>query len=409
MMIRNSQSSHFITLRQILFSTMMIACFWTLLLQSLCAEEKEEELPSVANLILQLGHADFEQREIATKKILDRGIETLEPLRGAINNPNPEIRFRSRRLVKVIEKQDMNVRMKKFSESKDLSATFGLPGSKKFLDLVGYTSETRKLYVAMLQAEPGLLIDYERNSKNLATNYQQRIQYCQRCLSRGSIPTGLGSCATFLMLAQSKTVGDNPVVASGLYSVCVNRNSGMSVAVASGPHSKALKKLFGEWFKTGPSGYQVLRLANQFQIKEGVIVARKDISNPGMNTTPYPGLAYYIISKFGDDSDISMLEQKLTSTKVVYKSTDSRTKKTIQTHESDLALLTLVLLKKQKYSDYGFSSSSVSSSSSGFNVRYAGLTDQAEREKRLKKWQEYSKSLPKDKAGQTEEPEKKGE
>src|SRR5262249_41934211 len=89
-----------------LLSRLMLGLLCVLLLLGLAwAGRGDESRPDIPTLIRQLGTDDFDQRELASKRLAEVGEDALDRLKEALKSPDPEVRRRATELVTIIERR----------------------------------------------------------------------------------------------------------------------------------------------------------------------------------------------------------------------------------------------------------------------------------------------------------------
>lgn len=93
------------------------------------AQEKSATATADQQLINQLGDDEYQVREAAEDRILQRGADILPLLNEARRSPDPEVRLRAMALYKQLSAR---VRKDNFSRFADMAKDVDLPGWKRF-------------------------------------------------------------------------------------------------------------------------------------------------------------------------------------------------------------------------------------------------------------------------------------
>jgi hypothetical protein len=151
------------------------------------------------------------------------------------------------------------------------------------------------------------------------------------------------------------------------------------------------RQLLGHWVSSKANSateqYQFLRMTQQFQLKEGVHLARKMISAGGSSS--YKAQAMLTLGKLGTRDDVALLEKQIGNDGALA-STGSKTKrKTCKL--GDVALAICVVLSDQKLVDFGFQDAPEGRPVSTSYVHYGFYTDE-QRQAARQKWESWNKS-----------------
>lgn len=107
----------------------------------------EDTSAEVATLIEQLGSDDYPEREQATRKLIELGVDALPAVEAALEHDDPEVRFRAasiaRQLLPMIKKQLLD----RFLHGDD--AALALSGWKRFREEFGDDPNAREFFAEM--------------------------------------------------------------------------------------------------------------------------------------------------------------------------------------------------------------------------------------------------------------------
>src|SRR6516162_2034662 len=151
------------------------------LLAGTAAAEARDEAPAadVAKaraLIKQLGDAKFKVRDSAEKELVHLGLASLEALKEGEKNSDLHIQERCRQLQPMIRALTLQKRIDNFLAHRDGPLPKNLPFVVSFMAITGDSKEARQLYAEVLQINPQLLDDAERDQKK---GLDQFAAYCQ--------------------------------------------------------------------------------------------------------------------------------------------------------------------------------------------------------------------------------------
>ena len=137
---------------------------------------------------------------------MQMGVPALDAVKRGAEHPDPEVRFRSRQILRAIRHLDRQRLISAFAAGRSLEAAGELPGWEEFRALAGDGTEARSLYVDMLDAEWGLLEGVFRDASVQPTALlAERCQGLQNSLRlRRTIP--VGSVAALLLVASRDDV-----------------------------------------------------------------------------------------------------------------------------------------------------------------------------------------------------------
>ncbi len=115
--------------------------------------------PDVAELIQQLGAAQFVQRENAEKQLRKMGLDVMESVAQAAKSSDPEVRLRASRLLVTLRKDSLMAMVERFRKGEQED----LPGWSNFKEIVGEAEDTRKLFCDIFESEGDLLRPLEKD------------------------------------------------------------------------------------------------------------------------------------------------------------------------------------------------------------------------------------------------------
>ncbi len=286
-----------------LWATLVLATIWLAMRPSAvpAAEPAKAEADRAspadvaATLIRELGDDRFSVRESATDRLSHLGVEIKPALIAALDDPDPEIRFRVKRVLSAVIEADFQRRLAAFSEDVNDTRHCTLPGWTRFKSEYGSDLVARRLFVEMQRAEPDLLQALDANATDSARAAAQvleaRIRGFQESMQAritlgggGNMP-GMGSVVAMLFVASDPHITLPEDVAMQLSNYCFQPLS-MQPGGNTG-EAAVVRKIVGSWVARDASANllpQNIWLALRFNLKEGLLpacAALKQGNQPG--------------------------------------------------------------------------------------------------------------------------------
>jgi hypothetical protein len=363
---------------------------WTLLLVGLSTAVvaragEPSPLRRAAELVEELGHEEFAIREQASAKLIELGVKAVAALEKGKRSPSREIRYRSKRIHRLITAVDFQRRLERFKNDTDPQRDYDLPGWQRFREAAGSDSGARSLFALMHEEEPALMAATRRDDGGFRV-LTGRCEELQRRLQFGGDELSLGTVAALLFLATDDRFDVTPMVRNAVYISC--DASTFQGAIESGPKRQPLAKLAGAWIRRDnlqPVAYAV-SLGLQHDIKECLPKARAALRQP---TTPSDQIYGCLgVAKFGDQSDLALLESYLEDVNICGQAqVDGQV---VVTQIRDLALASLVHLADKDFGDYGFDRLQRRRRML-FDLPSLGFRDDDRRQQAIAAWREYRK------------------
>ena len=315
-----------------------------------------------ATLIRQLGDDRFSVRETATDRLSHLGVEIKPALIAALDDPDPEIRFRVKRVLSAVIEADFQRRLAAFAEDVNDTRHCTLPGWSRFRAEFGGEATARRLFVEMQRAEPDLLQALEANPTDSARaaaqvlearirGFQESIQARVAFGGAGNMP-GLGSVVAMLFVASDPHVTLPEDVAMQLSNYCFQPLS-MQPTGNTG-EAAIVRKIVGSWVARDAGANllpQNIWLALRFNLKEGLLpacAALKQGNQPGH----VKQFALVLIGKLGGKEHLPVVEQYFADTEVCGRFNLRNTQSEVQVR--DVALVVAIHLQGQDPKEYGF-------------------------------------------------------
>lgn len=336
------------------------------------------------DLVRQLGDERFATREAATTRLIQLGATARLALEEGRTHADREIRYRSGRILSIIEEVEFERRLTGFAEGRT-GSEYDLPGWKRYRERYGEDPETRALFVEMHRAEANLIRTLEVSPQAVGRALEFRSLQLTQGVRSSQPQVSLGTIAAMLFLADDEQVPVTAQTFSGVYRFCYQEP--ITSAMADPVKRKIVGKMLGAWIKRGEGSmiYQSLALAIRYDLKEGLVLATKVLEN-GADPPHMRQNAVAAVVKLGNDSHIPLIE-KLLGDKAVL-STQRSNNLTIETQVRDIALAAAILLKKQQPKDFGFERLNFDASGNWIPTT-AGFENDGKRTQAQAKWQAF--------------------
>src|SRR5262249_42103497 len=223
----------------------------------------------------------FKVREAASSQIVRFG-RAVEPiLREGLNNPDPEIRSRCRRLLPLAMHYDLEKHIAAFLADKTEKNPTPLAGWARFKELVGKDNEAKELFVNMHRFDTDFLEALELKPADLLQKLNARCQEFMFQRNAGQNQMTPAQLGLMLFAVQDPKLNLDPQAASffssGLHSLSYQARGKEMMR-----DNPAIRKLLIQ-FVTNNSNHMMmfnnLYLIANLELKEGVEIARKIIQS----------------------------------------------------------------------------------------------------------------------------------
>ena len=365
---------------------------WAVVADGSPSGDSHREVQKSAELVQQLGHPSFSVRSRAMAELVHLGVEAIEALQRGVQSKDREISFRSQHALKIVRENDFQRRLQAFAAGHDASESYQLPGWNRFYKEAGGSPEARALFVEMQQAEPELLVTLERSPDKLSDALAERVVELQESVQVGRQPNqiSLGTIATILFILNDEHVELPAMVSQSIGSYF--RYPTFDSAMQAGSQRELLRTMLGTWIEQskGWDAYHAIYLAMKYDIPKGLIPARKVLVGEvnEQNQSYFVCYAILAYAKFGDESDVGLIEPLLDDATPYGGSVAVAGTAKYRTEIRDIALATLVRLTKQDPKDFGFDRLR-SSSTQIFNTGSLAFENDEKREEAIKKWKAF--------------------
>lgn len=335
-------------------------------------------------LIQQLGSPRFQSRIDAERELLNLGIESLPSVHAASRSDNPEIRFRSQRVLELLQRSSITNSYPRIESDPWTVSEAIAPGWEAFFSMLGDSKPARKLYVEMLRSEPALML------KLSDSDWQPEFE--RRCADVNSfsgfryrMDSSVGSMATLLFLAchpDNEPSGQATAVIYYYLDDLSFRNATKTPETGS-----ILKSLISHWIlkSQGASDTQKLQLAVSYELPEGLDAARELLRQRKQDqSSTNTANAIFYLAMYGGDESFQELEGLLEDeTKI-----PGVDRNGMDTQVRDIALVGLLHLTGQDPADYGLANLRARSGLLYIASSIRFESEQA-REQAFKRWQEW--------------------
>jgi len=338
-----------------------------------------QELSKARELVRKLGSEVYKEREEAYAELVKMGRLARPVLLEAVaSDPDPEIRFRSSRLLPKAGADELKARLDTFLADTDGKYEHDLPGLKQFRKVVGQDEKARTFYVdimkspynvELLQAVDRTTTDAGRaiaDRRGMLYSHLQQKVFNGRVLPPQQIPLEDIAC---LLFAEAVVPGKE-IPRSGMWSYVTGatflqqQSSNNALNNAQAAHAEPYRRVIGRWIDTRDDpvdlNNQLAYLAGQ-QLRnfpESLALLRRIVTTEGVHGYNKGQALMYLVQRNGK-SENDFLKKQLTNdtlvTTVWFGNVNPNQQP--QQHQCllrDVALAMLVTQTDQKMPDYGF-------------------------------------------------------
>ncbi len=352
---------------------------------SLSSAGEPDEKKQIATWIEQLGSDSFRLREEAMAALIAIGDPIEKRVRAAFGNQDPEVRYRSRNVLRSIASNQLAKRRLAFLEGDIQKLKINAQSWQRYSQLIGNTRKSRELFLQMQIAGADLLDEAEKNPGSCAQLISQMYLEDAQMRRFGGQGMDPGRVAAMVFIAGDKRVPLDATATSRSVSLLYRYRTHFD------EDATAFRQLLGHWMTSKATAisqqYQFLRLAQQYQLKEGVELARKMLNAGGSSS--YRVQAMLTLGKLGTRDDVAFLEKQTANNSTVASTGNKTMRKTCKL--GDIALAMCVVLSEQKLADFGFQNVQEGRPVNTSYVQY-GFYSEEQRVAARKKWETWSKS-----------------
>ncbi len=349
----------------------------------------EDEIEAWVRL---LGDADFSQRELARKKLREVGVPALEVLDRYHDAADHELRMASQRLSTQIRKEGQRRAVDGF-----LGGETTLPGWENFSKYAGDGRDAREAYSQLFPL-------YSVELETISDPATDRIELLDRWLTdhdyqqSARVESDRERWALLsLLVARLFDEAEQPE------KVPVRLQVRLGQAM-SGPEARPRLEdaRYGPLFRRAVTAWIAAReaspvvlpirvsVAARLRLEEGLKPAIRCLEGVDVSAW-HKRAAIDLIARLGNEEHISVLEQHLDDTLVVYRGArrDADGRPVVHTSQlGDVALAALIFLTKQNPADYGFPAG-LGDPAEPLPFTLASWPDDESRAAARRKWNEY--------------------
>jgi hypothetical protein len=338
-----------------------------------------QELSKARELVRKLGSEVYREREEAYAELVKMGRLARPALLEAVaSDPDPEIRFRSSRLLPKAGADELKARLETFLADAEGKYEHDLPGLKQYRKIAGQDEKARTLFVDMVKSPYNveLLQALDRGATDggraIADRRGMLYGHLQQKVVNGRIvppqPISLEDIAC-LLFAETAVPGKE-VPRNGMWSYVTGatflqqQSSNNAINNAQAPHAEAYRRIVGRWIETRDDpqdlNNQLAYLAGQ-QLRsfpESVPLLRRIVATEGVHGYNKGQALMYLVQRNGK-AEVDFLKKQLGNdtlvTTVWFGNVNPNQQP--QQHQCllrDVALAMLVTQTDQKMTDYGF-------------------------------------------------------
>lgn len=264
--------------------------------------------PEELNLwIEQLASTQFEVREQASFHLSRCDASAIEILRSAAQvTPDLEVRSRCNTIADSIYDSDIGKRIKAFLKDSNPEKTYGFDGWIPFSRLAGEGRIAKRLFAELVETHPDIAQNRFDDASELAPE-KAALEIWTQLRTGANIE--LADTVSLLYRA-IRLEGNIPNDAERI-TLMLMRSAPFTIEIRRAPYRSVLQKLSGQWIQTTKSDpITVLLCAIDHDIPEGVLIARKELSDPNCDPNTFP-LAIAALLRFGNKDDLPLLDHWL--------------------------------------------------------------------------------------------------
>ena len=343
--------------------------------------DNQSDQSRIDTLVEQLGADSFHVREQAMSELVKIGPPAEAAVQEAYDSVDPEVAYRARKIIKEIDRSLIAQRRAAFLEGDVEVLKTNAESWKRLEAMLGNSRKTRELFVQMQTAAEDLLTIAEKDPKGCAQEISQLYTQDQQARRFGGQGLPSGVVAAMVFIGNDDRVTLDASAMSRCTSLLYRHRGTLG-------ENDQFRNLLGGWVKskaTGSQQYQLLRLAQQFKLDEGIELAREMVEGAGHNS--YKAHAILTIGMMGKKEDVELLKKLVNNDTKVGTVARSGNKR-IECRLGDVALGMALALSDQNAKEYGFSNAPNGRPTSSSYYNY-GFVDDKSRKAAREKWNEY--------------------
>ena len=349
----------------------------------------EQLAQQAQRLVQELGSRSFLQRKQAMNQLVKIGLPALKALEDGSLSSNREISYRCDRVLRVVRELDLQRRLLAFLRDMDPDK-YKLPGWRLFRPVAGESPDSKLVFVEMQKADPELMRTAEGSGREMAALLMQRLLVASRPTTTAGDPLTVGRTSAILFAAGDPRVPITQQMAAYVHRMVSNSvvRTAMTGNVGT---ADVMRKLLSRWLRrqrdTDP--YVNLLVAMQFDLKESLGFGLKVLEG-GKRPSNAQRVALLALNRFGDSKHVQLAERFLTDSSVV-SLTSTKDGRRIRIQLRDIALATLITLRKQDHRKFGFPHIRFDSHGN-FQLDSLHFASDEDRLAALSKWKEFEQA-----------------
>ena len=311
--------------------------------------------------VRELASATFSLRQRATQNLIESGLPALAAVEDGLESPDREVRLRCQRIRRVIMENDFQARLDRFLTDTNTDRDHGLPKWSSFRGFVGDSAVSRQLFVDMQREQGSFLDNIQRRPEPVPRLIAEGLQllHGKRAGESRKSPS-LATLATLLLLVLDRDIAQRKIN-DALTLYLFRLDTTLRVSPARAP----LLALLRHWLPRleGPTTYMAMHISLRHGVGEARVLAERALRSTARQGNGVRGqksrrtywrhLAVVVLARFGDESHVALLEPLLDDRTPTSYARRQGTQRAV-TQIRDVALATLIRLRKRDLRDFGF-------------------------------------------------------
>lgn len=335
------------------------------------------ELSKARELVRKLGSELYRDREEAHADLVKMG-RLARPvlLEAATSDPDPEIRFRTSRLLSKAGAEELAARLDTFLADKEGKFQHDLPGLKQFTKAVGQDEKARALFVEFVKSPPNLevlqALDRDSTEAGRAISDRRTLLFSKmqhRHIAGRNIPPVQPSLAEVacLLFAES-LIPSKEIPRSGMWNNITGAwflSQGAAVNTINNPgapHSEAFRRIVGQWMETRDDPQDLNQLAHVVNgtlrnFPQSLTLMRRIVTTEGVYGYAKGQALMFLVQQRGKEEQSflkTLLSNDTVVTTVWFGNINPQQPQQHQSLLRDVALAMLITQTGQKMKDYGY-------------------------------------------------------
>lgn len=342
----------------------------------------------IARLVADLGSKEYSKRQQATAELIAASDEAFEAVEAATKSPDHEVSYRAERILSMIAQQDQKRRIEAFLRRENLRQPLAFWSDA--LAVMGDSDNSRRLFASMHEVDGELLEMAVREPKQIDAALRDRsAAIMQRTNTGNREQAPLAQIAAIALVTGSPTLD----VSLGTEQTVLNLflQQSMRSAMSDEKQREPCKALLSRVIQnvSVEASYQALRIAMDYDMPEGLTVARKLLADDALPHTHFKQMALMTVFKLGTKEDLPQIEKLLDNKQVIGRVQMNKVIHELQMR--DAALLAAVKLAGLKVEDYfAVTSDQLQGNPQAFfmNPRTIGFENDTKRDEAVKRYRD---------------------